>query len=1788
MCKKEKISMYSQKVRLISLNLVLVMLLTIVPVQAADIVIDDDGPMYTVVLNGGEGTYEGDNTLSISYGSSTLYLEDYIFTREGYTLLGWSKNEDASTLDYTRFGELYAKNAGKDSQLYAVWGEGENCALYRDYIENAIPLGRYYVLNSTTLLPISADSFVGWYDHDNGFYKVGDTAAAGEVYAPIYTDAKYSPILLDGRGGKSNFDTELFYAGRTDNRYVNTTVDIHGKNVPCYSKDGYLLTGWEDSSGNLVAAGDNVVGAYPADEDGVITLYARWSEADQLGNGVRLVIDGDDMTELLDRDDSFYGNGWRFYPKSNELRIYGDSYYGDAIACDGDLNARCSGEVATGQIEANGRLYVYADSNDAALHVRTSGVSAIRAAEVRLSANWNKDGMTACQITAEGEGVIGIDAPIIRINCTNVTITGDPAVRSDAKIICGSGIDYKVSEDGRTLTTFASENKITLDGNGGTFDGQKTVDTNYDVNNKLDLSKYVFTREGYALIGWATDANGSNFVTEHDGKISGASYPELYAVWLAVPKDTGYAIFEFWGRNGERTIPDAFSSYTSSMTYCCMKITDDFIMPETISDNDRYPVVWRSVSDYSLYASGEHTTLTSGTIFKSAVSIYEKDTHIIMLDGNGGTYMTGLDNVEYCASRSVETGSYPVGATVNYARSFTRPGYELVSYNSKPDGSGTEYALNKCVITDDMAPIQVLYAQWKKNGESGQYITVDGKQYDAAQTWSGNGWDYWYSDGGILSLLDYHGGSIESDVALRVSCSKGQNIVTGCISAPELNVNLSGYQNNGSVSLTVNAKEGAALISQGDMQITATGNAVLSVVGAEGDPAVSAGGDLALNLYDEGRISAQGGNTAAISAASISNIGGLDYLITAGAGPEEAVKVDMYTDQQYVSYEVRTKTLTLHGNGGTVDGKTSISADTKNDRIDLGQYANTFSNDGKVLLGWSMVENGTSVDYLNSSSAEFRFDSGVASANLYAVWESDSRKGVVLNDYGQLDDTVSPFDVRSYVYHEHFVSAVDPGTQYTLPDSYKAGYRFLGWRSAQDGKLSPAGTEITVEQSVTYTAEYEVLSMTINGKTYRMDRVHGSRSLGWEYRPAYEYGYWSDQVYLNIYENYSGKPIRIPSNAYIQLGGNITGTNDQPAISVDGNAQIYSDATQSKKESVMITGGVDAPAIQVSENLTLGLDYLWDRNGMSLMIQSDSGQPALKAKAVSIGAGSLLFVGSSERDEVLTSAYNDQSFVRISDSLTLKAGQTVPSMQNANGMKFVAWRQKGSTDWDNAVWYRPGDVIEGNEKTLVAVYTSTYNLALIFDGNGGTTASGSKYYVTAASGGDLHLIDSPFTRDGYSLHSYNDCVDGSGTSYTAQQLVEKQDWFDVMAGKVLTFFAQWTRNGNTPVTPSEPTTPTQPTQTTTPDGSADITVSGSTVKVENVDVDKLVTDSGDKKTAEIDLSGTKSGITDVTLPTDAVKEVAASEAESLTVKLPDVTVSFDDKALAAVAEQSSGADLSLSVNVGAANNSNLTDAQKNAITGARELSVIEVSLSSNGEKISNFNGGSVTIDVPFQWSMKGLLRAYYIDENGNKSAIDVTYKNGVATLVLNHFSTYVVEAVDALSFTDVSAKAYYFDAVAWAVKNKITSGQSDTLFAPDASCTRAQMVTFLWRANGSPAPKTTEMPFTDVSKDAYYYDAVLWASENGITTGTGETTFSPNQVISRAEAVTFLWRAAGKPIAGGSLFADVESTKYYAEAVRWAVTSGITNGMSDSTFAPNDICTRAHIVTFLYRAYRSK
>ena len=177
--------------------------------------------------------------------------------------------------------------------------------------------------------------------------------------------------------------------------------------------------------------------------------------------------------------------------------------------------------------------------------------------------------------------------------------------------------------------------------------------------------------------------------------------------------------------------------------------------------------------------------------------------------------------------------------------------------------------------------------------------------------------------------------------------------------------------------------------------------------------------------------------------------------------------------------------------------------------------------------------------------------------------------------------------------------------------------------------------------------------------------------------------------------------------------------------------------------------------------------------------------------------------------------------------------------------------------------------------------------------------------------------------------------------------------------------------------------------------------------------------------------------------------------------------------------------------------------------------------------------------------------------------------------------------IETLDFADVPTDAYYYEAVKWAAKKGITGGIGNGLFGPNQPCTRAQIVTFLWRAAGSPEPKTMSS-FADVSMDAYYAKAVAWAVENGITTGTGDGKFSPDATCTRAQSVTFLFRAIGKLVDSKAEFSDVLTDSYYANAVAWAVENGVTNGIGDGLFGPNNSCTRAQIVTFLFRAYQGK
>ncbi len=207
------------------------------------------------------------------------------------------------------------------------------------------------------------------------------------------------------------------------------------------------------------------------------------------------------------------------------------------------------------------------------------------------------------------------------------------------------------------------------------------------------------------------------------------------------------------------------------------------------------------------------------------------------------------------------------------------------------------------------------------------------------------------------------------------------------------------------------------------------------------------------------------------------------------------------------------------------------------------------------------------------------------------------------------------------------------------------------------------------------------------------------------------------------------------------------------------------------------------------------------------------------------------------------------------------------------------------------------------------------------------------------------------------------------------------------------------------------------------------------------------------------------------------------------------------------------------------------------------------------------------------------------DANGNQSTETTTYADGSVEKYEYQYEAYSVERGPA--FVDVQDEnAYYYKPVDWAVEQGITNGTDESHFSPELSCNRAQMVTFLWRAAGSPEPKKAANPFSDVKKGAYYYDAVLWAVENGITQGTGEGKFSPEDTVSRGQTVTFLYRFFDEPPVqpDGAGFSDVHPGDYFADAVIWALDNEITNGTGDNRFQPNTPCTRAQIVTFLYRA----
>jgi len=240
---------------------------------------------------------------------------------------------------------------------------------------------------------------------------------------------------------------------------------------------------------------------------------------------------------------------------------------------------------------------------------------------------------------------------------------------------------------------------------------------------------------------------------------------------------------------------------------------------------------------------------------------------------------------------------------------------------------------------------------------------------------------------------------------------------------------------------------------------------------------------------------------------------------------------------------------------------------------------------------------------------------------------------------------------------------------------------------------------------------------------------------------------------------------------------------------------------------------------------------------------------------------------------------------------------------------------------------------------------------------------------------------------------------------------------------------------------------------------------------------------------------------------------------------------------------------------------------------------------------SSGTGGTGETDTKAAYDLTVSAGGKTVDFGGKVNVIPAEAEDAsstparTASITAPDGSRHFVVSSEPFPYTDVSAGSYCYDAVDWADLLGITEGTAPDLFGPDGSCTRAQTVTFLWRAAGCPEPVTAASPYTDLDEDAYYYKAVLWAFENGITLGTGDGRFDPGGTVDRAQSVTFLYRALHGSAVAGNGFADVAADAYYYEAVLWAAENGITLGTGDGNFSPDDDCLRAQIVTFLWRAY---
>ena len=914
-----------------------------------------------------------------------------------------------------------------------------------------------------------------------------------------------------------------------------------------------------------------------------------------------------------------------------------------------------------------------------------------------------------------------------------------------------------------------------------------------------------------------------------------------------------------------------------------------------------------------------------------------------------------------------------------------------------------------------------------------QYIIIDGKEYDATEDQSGDGWRSYYYDGANsveISLRNYQGGSIISNTNLHIGLS-GTNVIDGTSY---------GIYTTAELDFGINTSKG--IIGH------------LTVSGADGYSAIYA----EKTVHIRGELTAIGGNAPAISSNEDIQIKPYWPAKTLVGDTESEAQEGVYSDQTYVSFERIPYQMTLHGNGG-VDAtnqteKQIVYTTGTAGYLFLYPYFKTFSNGEKQLIGWS--DSADNVDKIHAVDEEYQYANNTYSADLYAVWEDTVHKAVVLkNYYGEYTQTGHHFG-------DTLPIPIEKGMTYTLPDQTCSGCRFDGWLAEDGTTLYPAGTVITVDETISFTAQFTPLTLKIDGQEYDASQSYNKKAQGWYYSPR------QSRATLEIYQSYSGSEIEVPTSVEIRLYKSLTINTAHSPIIVHGDAIIHI-SNYGKTDNPVIVSGENAPAIIADGNVTISVSDNDDQRIKFIVKSGNPNVPAIQAKHIKTYS-KMLYAGTNAENISTVGKYSGEAYAEFIYAsyyrITLPSKSTVPSAPQYDGQTFVGWRDI-TVDWTQPnelqKWYMPGDTLEASlSTTLVAEYSVDNNdstTTFVIDGQGGQTSQGSYYFVAFVSNFQLVEYRFPsnlFYYEGKTLTGYNTAADGSGTAYQPNDKLPESTFIQRL-------YAQWKDNNAGSTGGSGGGT------SGGGGGGGAPATAANTISASNISNGKV---SFDKSTAKKDDTVT------VTVTPDA-----GYQLDKLTVT--------DAKGKAIAVTKKSDSKYTFTM-------------PDSKVTITPTFSKIENTKPSK----TGFNDVASSAwyaDAVQYVTDKGLMNG----TDDNQFSPNASTTRGMLMTVLTRYA----------GEDTTGGATWYEKGMNWAKAKGVSDGTN-----PNADITREQLVTMLYRYAGSPVVNGSLDSFSDAaSVSSYAVNAMQWAVANGIVNGSNGK-LNPQNNATRAEVAAILMR----------------------------------------------------------------